>query len=121
MSDTLARLTRVVEAIRGHRFGYVNEDELQRGLAEVLTGYGLPVEREVCLDNRSRIDLLVGRVGVEVKVGGSASALRHQAERYAESDRLDAVVIVTSRLHHGLPPGWCWAGKRILVVRVGVL
>jgi hypothetical protein len=113
-------LDEVVDVIRGHRFAYVDEDELQRGIAAALTAHGMTVEREVRLDARSRLDLLVGRIGIEVKVGGSAGALCRQVTRYAESDRLDAIVAVTSRVRHLALPAEI-AGKPVRAVSVGVL
>jgi hypothetical protein len=115
-----AALEQVVDVIRGHRFRYVDEDELQRGLTAALSASGLPVEREVRLDARSRIDLLVGRVGVEVKVGGATGALERQVERYAASDAVDAIVVVSSRVRHLRLPAEL-NGKPIEVVSAGSL
>lgn len=52
-----------------------------------------------------RIDFMVGRVGIELKVdGGSAEVLR-QLDRYAASPDVDALVLISSRrrLLIGLP------------------
>jgi hypothetical protein len=118
----MTTLEQLVDIIRAHRFGYADEDELQRGVAAALSSRGLSVEREVRLDSRNRVDLLVDRVGIEVKVkvGGSSAAVRRQVTRYAESDRLDAVLVVTSRLRHLQLPGEI-AGKPVRTVSVGVL
>jgi hypothetical protein len=113
-------IDQVVDVIHAHRFAYADEDELQRGLAAALTAHGMTVQREVRLDSRSRLDLLVGRIAVEVKVGGSAGGLRRQVTRYAESDRVEGVVAVTSRVRHLALPGQI-AGKPVRVVSVGVL
>jgi len=91
-------LDRIVDVIRGYRFVFIDEDELQEGLAAALTQAGLHPKREVRLDARSRVDILVERVAIEVKVGGSTSALERQLTRYAESDRVDALIVVTSRV-----------------------
>src|SRR5258708_35581089 len=81
----------IIDVLATHRFSYATEDDLQRGLAAALAGAGFDVEREVRLDNRSRIDLLVGRVGVEVKVAGAATSVLRQLRRYALSDRVDGL------------------------------
>jgi hypothetical protein len=95
----------IVDTLARHRFRYQDEDELQRGLAAVLAREGFEVEREVRLNRRDRIDLIVGRVGVEVKVAGEASSLLRQVTRYVGSDRVDAVLVVTNRVRHlRLPP-----------------
>jgi hypothetical protein len=91
---------RVAEKIRAHRFHYADEDRLQRGLAAL---FGDQAEREVRLDSRSRIDLMVGRVGIEVKVAGKPSAVLRQVERYLASDQLDGLVLVTTRVRHRPP------------------
>jgi hypothetical protein len=93
----------LTEALRRHRFNYSNEDQLQQGIAAALTAAGFDVEREVRLDGRSRIDLLVGRVGIEVKVAGTPDAVERQLARYASSDRIDGLMLVTSRPRHLIP------------------
>lgn len=98
----VAQVDLVAEAIGHHRFRYANEDMLQRGLAGALTLDGFDVRREVWIAEGCRIDLLVGRVGVEVKVGGSARDVVRQCVRYLESDLLDGLVLVTSRVRHHL-------------------
>jgi hypothetical protein len=91
------------------------EAELQEGLAEVLTRAGYRVEREARLSARDRIDLLVDRVGIEVKVGGPAGSVVRQLERYADSEDLDALVLASSRRHHLAMPG-VLNGKPVVVV-----
>lgn len=82
------------------RFRYTSEDELQQGISLVLDKHGFAFEREARLDARSRIDFLVGDVGIEVKVAGSAADLGVQVLRYLRHDRIRAVVIVTTRARH---------------------
>ena len=45
----------------------------------------------------NRIDLLVGSVGVEVKVAGSLEALTRQIQRYAHAPEISELVVVTDR------------------------
>ena len=90
----------IIDCIAGFRFSYANEYQLQEGLAAALSSRGWPVEREVRLGARDRIDLLVGSVGVEVKVAGKPDSVVRQLTRYAESDDIDALVLVTSRVRH---------------------
>ncbi len=105
----------VVAVIAAHRFGHATEDELQEGLAAALAAAGYGVAREVRLSARDRIDLLVDRVGIEVKVGGSAAGVARQLERYSGSERLDALVLASSRRHHLAMPSTL-SGKPIVVV-----
>jgi len=92
----------VAAAIRSFRFRYGDEDQLQEGLAEALSGAGFEVQREVRLNAEDRIDLLVDRVGVEVKVAGSTARVARQLARYAKHD-LAGLVLVTNKLRHSPP------------------
>jgi hypothetical protein len=94
----------VAALITGHRYTWADEDELQTGIAAVLTAAGLPVRREIVIAPRCRIDLLVARVGVEVKVAGTAEAAARQLQRYAASIDLDALVLATTRAAHRVLP-----------------
>jgi hypothetical protein len=107
-------VTAIADALASYRFAYASENDLQAAIADALTGEGYPVEREVRLDARSRLDLLVGRVAIEVKVAGRTPV--SQVRRYLASERVDGLVLVTSRVAHRLPESWC--GKPIRVVQL---
>ncbi len=47
---------------------------------------------------KNRIDFLVGRTGLELKVDGSLQAVTSQLSRYAQADRVDALVLLTTKL-----------------------
>lgn len=95
----------VSEVIRRHRFRYRSEDELQEGLAAALTErFGDRVKREVRLDARSRADLMIDQVLVEVKVDGSLSDLARQVRRYARHRQVAGIVVVTNRVRHANVP-----------------
>lgn len=97
-------LALVLRALRRYRYTYADETALQAGLAEALSLESLNAEREVRLSPRDRIDLLVGRVGIEVKVAGTVDGVLRQLNRYAGSDRVGALVLVTTRATHlGMP------------------
>lgn len=85
---------------------YRNEEELQALLYAELVAAGVQSEREVRLsDGRSRIDILAGRVGIEVKVKGSLADVRRQLSRYAATGDVDELILVTTRsAHHRIPP-----------------
>lgn len=87
----------VADVLRGHRYLYRNEAELSDALADALVAAGLPARREARLGDRDRIDLLVGNVGVEVKVAGSLEALTRQIQRYAHAPEITELVVVTDR------------------------
>lgn len=112
-----ATLAEVVAAIQSRRFVHVHEDELQEGLAEAFADAGLDASREVRLSSRDRIDFLIGAVGIEVKVAGSAPRVLRQLERYAESDRVEELVLVTDRVQAGVQPETV-GGKPLRVVQL---
>lgn len=95
--------------ISAHRFRWASETDLQEGLAQCLAEYGYPVEREVRLSGRDRIDLLVHRTGIEVKVAkpGTATPIERvlaQLGRYAQSDQVDELVLVSTSARHRIVP-----------------
>ena len=114
MSSITAIQSAICETIAEHNFNYAHEAQLQEGLALALTGAGFGVYREVRLGDRDRIDLLIGRVGIEVKVAGQATRVLEQLARYAEHDRIGALILVTNRFRHD-PPGML-NGKPVEVV-----
>ena len=93
----------ILAVIHSCRFRHANESDLQAGLARALTDAGYEVQREVRLNARDRIDLLVARVGIEVKVAGVPRDVERQLGRYARSDLVDALVLVTTRARHRPP------------------
>lgn len=63
----------------------------------ILRERGIPFHREFKLTDTDRIDFLVGTIGVECKVDGSALALARQIGRYESSPMLTSLVIVVTR------------------------
>lgn len=108
----------VAGIVAAGRYGYRDEHDLQAGLAEALTAAGRPVEREVRLGPRDRLDLLTGRTGIEVKVAGTADRVLAQLTRYAASDLVDDLILVTTRVRHRTLPDTV-GGKPLRVVQVG--
>lgn len=101
----------IVALIRGHRFRFASERELQDSIATLLPAHG----REVDLGT-GPIDFVCNRVGIECKVGGSLSALIRQIHRYAESDLIDSLVVITSRRRHAAAVPAEISGKPVLAV-----
>ncbi len=121
------RLVVVEEILKTRRFRFTEEAELQEGIHLALTEMGLSFTREVSLTPRDRIDLLEdgkhlvgGAIGIEVKIAGTLGALSRQVERYAEHDRVGAVILVTSKMQHTAIGNTTTAnGKLFRVVYVG--
>ena len=109
---------RLARLLRSYRFRHTSEDALQRAIVQVLTNEGIPFEREVKLGPKDRIDfMLPGGVGIELKVKGSATNVARQLQRYAKSDRITALVLVTSRLQAGVQLD-AYLGKPVHVVNI---
>lgn len=108
----------VVEVLRRSRILYATERDLQDAVEDALTGAGLLVEREVPLSSYSRIDFVVGDVGIECKISGAWRSVARQLERYAAFDRIGSLLLVTTRnLHSNVP--LTMSGKPIWVHRIG--
>ena len=90
----------IVAALRRLRCRFADEDQLQAMLADGLTQLGFAVRREVALARGGRIDLLVDRIGIEVKIAGQTTAVARQLRRYASSDLVDELVLVTTCPRH---------------------
>ncbi len=138
MDDDPITLIRIRKEIRGFTFRHANEIELHGGLATILAGLGLSVDREVHLDRRSRIEIVTVlpaglRLGIEVTVAGRGPDVLRQVRRYTASDQLDALMLVTTIARHMTaimpwvrtpdgPPGmsrWLLDGKPFDVAVIG--
>lgn len=106
---------RIADVLRSAPLTFATEDQLQAGIANVLRAAGCPVEREVQLAERGRIDLMCGRVGIEVKNAGQWTSVVRQLMRYTNGPELDALVLVTNRARHRAMPADIY-GKRVHVV-----
>lgn len=98
------------------RVPHSTESEMQEQIARAMAEFGVPFVREHELGKNSRIDFMVGRIGIECKVKGQPLAIHRQLERYLLSDQLDAIVLVTSRF---MGTTGTSNGKPIVVVQVG--
>lgn len=116
MSDPAADAERLAAVVRGYRYAFADEAELQDGVAAALARAGVPFRREHVLAGVGRIDFLAGPgIGLEVKVGGSLTDLTRQVHRYAAHPDVAALVVVTSRLRLGYLPATL-GGKPVRVV-----
>ncbi len=110
----------IVRLLSAVRIRHSTEEQLQDGIAQVLESEGIAFEREVALTRSSRIDFMVGTVGLEVKIKGPVTAVLRQLYRYACSAETTRLVLVTTRAQHRrLPDMLC--GKPVTVVYLGPL
>jgi hypothetical protein len=112
----------VVAVLARRQWRYRCEDDLQEAVADILAANGHIAFREVSLGRPyGRIDVLSGRVGIEVKVDGSVPAVIRQLAGYARSGRIDALVLVTSRaIHRRVPPVIGGIPVRVVVATAGL-
>lgn len=103
-----------------HAFHFNTEEELHEGLAALLTQLGLKFLREYALGKHGRIDfyLPAPRLGLEVKVQGSPSAVVQQLHGYAQHKDIGALLLVTSRMRLGRLPAKM-RGKPVAAVGLG--
>ncbi len=91
----------IVTLLTRNHYRYSDETQLQHQIAQLLGGHGHTVSREVVLDRRSRIDLVVdSRIGLEIKVDGPVADVARQLQRYASTGSLRALVLATTCARH---------------------
>lgn len=110
----------VCAVIAAARFVYVSEVDLHATLERAWEGAGIVCRREVPLD-RGRIDFMIGRIGVEVKVKGATKRVARQLAMYAEDPCVEQLVLVTTCRRHRDLAGTTPGGKPVSVVVVGGL
>lgn len=108
--------TRIAELIMSARYNFANEVELQDGVEQVLKANGYGVRREVKLDGANRIDLMVGDIGIEVKIASSALQVARQLERYTPFTN-ELILVTTLAAHRAMPSKI--AGSPVTVVFLG--
>ena len=95
--------TEICRVLQQDPMQYRHEADLQAAIAETLAAHSIDADREVSLsDGISRIDLLAGQVGIEVKIGGAPVGVTTQLNRYAQCPEISVLVLVTTRARHGL-------------------
>lgn len=87
----------VLEALRAMRAPFAPyEADLHTLVALHLRARGFTLAHEATLGQGNRIDFLIDGVGVEIKKGKPRpTVLIAQLERYAKSDRIDSLVVIS--------------------------
>jgi hypothetical protein len=94
----------IAKLIASKRYSFDSEDMLQELIGAVLLEAGIEATREVRINSKDRLDFLAGSVAIEVKIKGSRAEVLTQIHRYAQSERISAIVLVTTKpRHHGMP------------------
>jgi hypothetical protein len=118
VSERSMTANKLREALGGFRFRYAHEEQLQEGIAAALEKSGISFSREVKLTARDRIDFMVSRVGIEVKVGHPLASVMEQLHRYVQSSDVDGLLLVTNRCRHAIIPEVI-GGKPVAVLFLG--
>lgn len=101
--DVRETVERVASVVRSSRLPLHDEKALQAALADRLNEAGIAHDRERHLSPVHVVDFLVDGVAVECKLrGASKRAIYRQVRRYADSDEVRAVLLVTNTAM-GLP------------------
>lgn len=88
---------KIVSLIESARIPLSTERHAQDGLEALFLKEGLQFDREVSLSGEDRIDFLVcGKIGIEVKIGHPKRQILRQLERYACSDKVETLILVSS-------------------------
>lgn len=93
-------MTDLITLLRSHRLRYGTERQLQDDIERLLSTTGIPFTREAQLSTGPIDFLTTDGVGIECKIDGGPSAILSQLIRYAEDERLRALILVTSRRTH---------------------
>lgn len=106
----------IVYVLRHTRFAAPNDEtKVHERIAQALEATGYAFEHEVRLGPRDRIDFLIGSVGIEVKIDGSATEVTRQLLRYAEHATIADLILVTMRSQIVVPAEL--GGKAVYTVR----
>jgi hypothetical protein len=100
------KLEEIVAILTRYRFRFISETQLQQGISSALTMACVNHQREVRLDPQSRLDFLCDDgLAIEVKVSGNfcRSTLVRQLHRYAESERIQSLLVVANKYIEPLP------------------
>lgn len=93
-------ITEICHLLTSHRIASGTEDVMQWQIFQLLSPT-VECEREVRLSARDRIDILTAcGIGIECKIKGSPASVMSQLLRYAESDRVKSLILVTSKRTH---------------------
>jgi len=87
-----------------YRFTVAHEAELKEAVCQILVKQGIEFQLEVWLNKKDRVDLMVGSVGIELKVRSVRPALIEQIWRYLKDPRIQSLLLVTTQRTVSLPP-----------------
>lgn len=96
--EAMGNTTELLSTLRRQRFCLHSEKALQADIEDYFIKSAIEYQREVRLSPRDIIDFLVGGLGIEVKLAGSAKDIYRQLERYSYHEEVSEIVLVTNRI-----------------------
>lgn len=110
---TSTNLKRLIESYQPH---FDNEAQLQDRIETIFRRNAIAYEREKRLDEKSRVDFMVGTIAIEVKTKCSYTYIIFQLSRYSHSEQVTEIILVTSSMKR-LPK--MLNGKKITTINCG--
>jgi hypothetical protein len=95
-----ATVKEIESALRQYVIPADNEAAMQSVIERVLKIRRFDYNREVVLSDADRIDFMVGAIGIECKVAGTAGAVMLQCGRYLDHDAVESLILVTTKATH---------------------
>ena len=92
----------IIGILQKHRLPLNSEKQCQAAIATVLEGAGVAFDREYRLGEDDIPDFRVGHTIIEVKIGGSKSAIFRQCRRYTRYPEVHDLILA-SNIAIGLP------------------
>lgn len=90
----------LAKLLSGYRLNAASEKRLQDIIESILTLEKLDYKREFAFTHKDRIDFMVDRIGLEVKISSSPAEVLRQLFRYSEQEGVDELLLVTTRSKH---------------------
>lgn len=120
MSQEATRLMRGLYCVLSSvRLRTATEAALQQDVERILIEEAIDYDREADLGECGRIEFLTSQgIGIECKTDGGPSAVLEQLLRYADSDKIKGLILVTRKHTHRMVPGEL-RGKPAMVVWTG--
>jgi hypothetical protein len=114
----------VATLLQSYRFRlYSDEIELHEAIGEALQAENIAYQREYRLSKSDRLDFFLPLHGIalEVKIKGRAADVLRQLSRYAESETVKGLLLVTTRNLHAMQMPANISGKPLAVTMIGGL
>lgn len=99
----MSHLDCIINLLKYYRFNLGNEKALQLEIEIILNQNkecrGYRFNREHRLSKKHIIDFLIdGKIGIEVKIGGSPIKIFNQVASYCDYDDIDTIILLTNKI-----------------------